>query len=277
MKSCIPWRKSFKYLSEIDQFNIDFKEKKKELLYFLDQYGVSQRVNIFLPIDITENQLDIIFAIWDMQKYNIALCFNWSSIEDNEEVYNKVKEKDIPFFFYYFISEWDEIYEFIERGVSDIYVTNTLGFNLPAVHHVAVENGIKIRCFADISQYNWDDQEGFKGFYIRPEDIDLYSEYIDTLEFYENSEYPNRMNILYEVYYKDKKWVGDLREIVQGIKQRVPNYYIMDKSFSQTRLTCERKCLKGNSCKMCEQILELANTIEDNPDYDIYIKTHKEN
>ena len=189
MKSCIPWRKSFKYLPEIDEFNIDFKEKKKELLYFLDQYGISQRVNIFIPINITENQLNIIFSIWDMQKYNIALCFKWRTKEDNEEVYNKVKEKEIPFFFYYFIAEWDELHKYFEYGVSDVYITNTLGFYLPAVHKIAEENKVKVRCFADISQYNWDDQDGFKGFYIRPEDIDLYSQYIDTLEFYENEQY----------------------------------------------------------------------------------------
>ena len=184
MKSCVAWRKSFKYLSEIDEFNIDFKNKKEKLLYFLDQYGISQRVNIFIPIDITENELNIIFAIYDMDKYNIALCFKWHSIEDNEEVYNKVKEKGVPFFFYYFISEWDELHQYIDYGVSDVYITNELGFYLPAVHKIANENKVKVRVFPNISQYNWDNMGGFKGFYIRPEDIDIYSEFIDVLEFY---------------------------------------------------------------------------------------------
>ena len=57
----------------------------------------------------------------------------------------------------------------------------------------------------------------------------------------------------------------------------MPNYYIMDKSFSNTRLICQKKCLKDSSCKLCESILNLARAVRDNPNYDIYIRTHKEN
>ena len=273
MKSCVNWRKSFKYLPQIDEFNIEFRDKKEKLLYFLDQYAISQRVNIYAPVAITDNEFDLLMSIWEMAKYNIALCWVAADLEVSEERINRLKEADFPFYFYAFISDWDKMYKFIEAGVSDIFITNDLGFNLPIVHTLANSKNVKIRCFANISQYNWDHNQGLTGFYIRPEDIDLYSEYIDVLEFY-NIE--NQQNVLYEVYFKDKKWVGDLREIVQAITQPIPNYYILDKSFATTRLTCDRKCLKGNSCNICPQLLDLAKTIESSPDYEIYIKTHIE-
>jgi len=61
-----------------------------------------------------------------------------------------------------------------------------------------------------LNKYN----DGFKQFFIRPEDVDIYGEYVDVIEFYDSIE---QQNVLYEVYFKDKEWNGKLREIIKGM------------------------------------------------------------
>ena len=73
MKSCVEWRKSFKYLPEIDQFNIAYKKKEAKLLEFLDQYGISQRVNIILPNKYQNSDVDFLVEIGKLNKYQIAI------------------------------------------------------------------------------------------------------------------------------------------------------------------------------------------------------------
>ena len=107
----------------------------------------------------------------------------------------------------------------------------------------------------------WDNSDGIKTFFIRPEDISIYHPYIDVLEFYDSE---NQQNPLYEIYFHDQKWDGDLREIIKGLKYKVNSYYILGSEFARNRISCNRKCIKGSNCNLCQSIVEFANTIENN-------------
>lgn len=159
------------------------------------------------------------------------------------------------------IDNWDELLGFCDLGVSDVFISGELGFDLKRVSEVVHEKGIQIRAYPNVCQSAWGiNEDGFKSFYIRPEDIDTYGQYIDIIEF---QDFEGRQNILYETYFHSKEWNGNIQELIHGLKKRVNGYYILGSEFGNRRAKCQRKCLKGErGCHLCDSLVELAETIE---------------
>ena len=264
MKSCIEWRKSFKYLAEVDQFNIDFRNKEIQLIKFLDKYAITQRVNLYMGLDINEDDIKLIIALWETEKYNIAVKFESYYIERHKEYIQEIKDKGIPFYFNDKITSWDRLLAILNFGASDVFIAGELGFDLVRIKSIAGDTNI--RCYANVSQYE-DESNGFKGFYIRPEDVDLYDEVIDVIEFWKSED---KQNILYEVYFHDKEWAGNLQEIVQGLKLKFNSYYILGSEFANRRMSCNKKCMKGHRCQLCERLVELADSLENSKDFEVF-------
>lgn len=265
MKSCIEWRKGFKYKEQVDEFYIDFKNKPQKLLQFLETYANSQRVNIRITPDITDTQFDIILAI--PEKYHIAVCFMWDDWKE-QQLYLKLANKNIPFFFYKSPKNWDEFFGLLNLGVSDVFISQQMGFHLRNLHEIAKTARVQIRCYANICQNTWSESTGqITDFFIRPDDVDAYSQVVDVLEFYDSVD---RQNIYYDIYFKSKKWDGNLQEIIKGLKVKVNNYYILGSEFAERRIGCQKKCLKGRRCQLCYRLIELADSLESSPDYQVF-------
>ena len=155
---------------------------------------------------------------------------------------------------------------FLSLDVTDIIITGDVAFNIKKASENAKKNNKSLRCFCNIAQYQWKNTPDIKKFFIRPEDIDLYEDYVDTIEF--NLKHDSsviKLNTLYEIYTKDKKWSGKLKEIID-------NYYTDDDSrfiiprFGEKRLDCGRRCLQKGypTCQICDRIIELEKTLKDN-------------
>lgn len=265
MKSCVEWRKGFNHKEQVDEFYIDFKNKPQKLLQFLDIYANSQRVNIRITPEITETQLDIILAI--PRKYNIAVCLMWDDWKE-KELYKKIKDAKIPFYFYKVPKNWEELYGLLSLGVSDVFIAEEMGFSLASIHKITQERNVQVRCYANVCQNTWAPATGqITDFYIRPDDMDLYADVIDVLEFYDVID---RQNIYYEIYFHNKKWDGNLQEIIKGLKVKVNNYYILGSEFAERRMDCGKKCVKGGRCRLCYRLVELADSLEQSPNYQVF-------
>lgn len=270
MKSCIEWRKNFPYLDQINQFNITFKDKPAELLYFLDKYAKTQRVNIICDKQIRKDDIELIAALYQ-KGYNIA-----ASLEEADADYIKIlKEFNVPFYLQLHVNSWDALQYCINLGVSDVFITEEMGFDLKRIVKLTRPANIQIRCYANISQiqYPYAENDGLKGFYIRPEDWREYSEYVDVIEFYKSVDI---QKVLYEAYFIAKEWDGPLKEIIKGLKNSVNNYYLLTDEFAKRRIQCRKKCIKGEKCQLCERLVSLANTIEQSEEYEVFRNKVKE-
>lgn len=166
------------------------------------------------------------------------------------------------------IDNWDELLGFCDLGVSDVFITGELGFDLKRVSDIVHEKGISIRAYPNVCQERWDrGRNGVKSFFIRPEDIEIYDKYIDIVEFY-NAE--DKQNVLYEIYFHMQDWDGNLQEIIYGLKRPLNSYYIMGEKFAERRAVCQRKCLKGERCQTCNTLIELGETIQKKPEVELY-------
>ena len=259
MKYCVDYDKRFNYLDEIDEIRINYMKQKAEALQYIQKHP---QQCVILIIDDYQKALDN----KDLEKLsNIAqehpeLNFKveFMNIIDNIQDYNF----NFKYFFNIYVDNWDTLIGLINLGVSDVYIINELGFELNKIAEIAHKNNIKIRCFANIAQSSWKKSDPIKKFFIRPEDIQVYERYIDIIYFIGKIE---KINIYYKIYKYDKKWYGNLNEIIAELdeedKYDFDSRYIIPR-FAETRIKCGKKCLKGGKCQICERVMQLANSLK---------------
>ena len=260
MRFCINYNPHSHILNKVDEINIDYKRVQD--IVALNQFcqeHINQRINICVAEVEEAIAANAVKDLLDFQKknkdYNIYLRFAFvnNDLKELLQAYENCK--------YYFsigVNDWDRVMEFISLGVTDIYVVEGLGFEIEQVSNIVHKYGIDVRVYPNVAQSSWEDLDDLRKFWIRPEDIEYYEQYVDVCELYGQNE---KIDILYDIYNTDKKWFGDLREIIGGLKDKIDSRYIVPR-FVKKRVNCGRSCLKGSSCQLCDHIKELSGSLE---------------
>lgn len=243
---------SFKYLDEVDEIIISFDKKDLTLESFLNKH-IHQTVILSLDMDLAQEDIDLIKALY--KKFsNIKLKFSmWNFLAVESFI-----EAEIPYFFKEQIDTLDRLYNVLSHyKPSDIYITKEMGFVLKRIRKLT--EGIQIRVYPNIAQSSTNNILDIYKFFIRPEDEDIYSNYVDVYEFIGTKD---RNNVYYEIYVKDKEWFGDLNEIIIDFNSSLDNATILP-SFALYRLDCGKQCILENKCYICKSIQQLADTLKE--------------
>lgn len=257
MHLCVDYQKDLSFLAELEEITIDYNNQKKDtLLEFLEDYK-DKRINIRIK-DPKNFDITIFESIKrDYPHYNIVLLFTEPKDPLVKKALKDVRESEIriPYFFALVACNWDVLIGLVKQTPCDIYIGENLGFEIDSVASVLHLLGIKVRAYANVAQTSWTDEgiPDIKKFFIRPEDLQLYSPYIDIIEFYAM----DRLETYYRIYFIDKKWLGNLNELIIDFKEPIPNNFVS----LESRLTCGKRCLKGKPCQVCERAVDLAETL----------------
>ena len=258
MKYCIDFNKDTQILDKVEEINIflDRIESLDALSQFNEEHK-NQRINVCitdLEKALTDNQIK---TLLDYQEKNPNIYLRLPG--KNEELDMLLAEyPNSKFYFDIKVNDWDRVIGFIEYGVSDIFIVEGLGFELDKIAAIAHPKGIQIRVYPNVAQTTWRNLDDLRKFWIRPDDIDFYSQYVDVCEFYGMNE---KIDVIYNIYKKDKKWFGNLGEIIAGIEQPLDSRYVVPR-FARKRVRCGRECMKGGNCQMCDRIKELSGNLE---------------
>lgn len=202
MKYCLTYQKNHQELMDsADELNIIYNKEDITLPDFIELYK-NKRINIYID-NVKEFYQDselkkIIGILGKDNSYNIALKLS----EDHPELIQQIKENNIKFYLDIFVNNWDTFCGLIDYGVSDIYIVEQMGFEIDKCSEKAHQNNIKIRVFPNIAQSKWSNMDGIKKFFIRPEDIIAYEQYVDVCEFITDI---TREKVLYNIYAKDQR------------------------------------------------------------------------
>lgn len=262
MKYCINYTKTSKILNEVDEITIRYNHLDSTLFELLNK---DKRINIAIDennIEDFRNNNEII----NIQKYkqdNNNLKIYIKLKIKNDDLIEDLKSANIPYFLEVYAFNWDLFWGLLNLGVSDIYITEDLGFELNKIAEIAHNKEIQIRAFPNIAQSQWKTTDGIKQFFIRPEDVSAYEDYIDILEFY--GEQTNQ-DLFYSIYAKDKKWFGPLQEIIIGLNSDLDSRFMLP-DFGKHRIACKKKCEKGEPCNICNQIIELSKLLKEQDYY----------
>ena len=252
MKYCLQYSNQCKSLKEADEVTIKYIEDKG-LVKFLENHK-HQRVNLSIAgSTLPQPELRKLIAMKkEYSAYRFAVAFEGNRFDP--EVLEQLRENNIPFYCSFRCDNWETFNYYIKLGVSDINVSGALAFELPKVKRVLEKNkaNIQIRITPNYCTNTLGWTNHLIGFFVRPEDIDLYAEYVDILDFYgiENQD------TFYNMYAKTKRFLGNLNTCIYNLDMDIDNK-AMTSLFGDRRRACGRECLSGGRCHRCYDLYKL--------------------
>jgi hypothetical protein len=244
-----------------DEGVVDFIKRTEHKIVII--IGDTETTYTFLANDSLNKYIEL---LKEKQNFIFSLPFDDCGISLSQKMY----ESQLPFFFNFHSNSWDIVVSMLNLHAKEVYVCEELAFDLPNVSKIIRQNGALVRVIPNICQTAGKGLPTLKQFFIRPEDVDIYEDYVDILEFWGKK---STYNVLYETYALKEKWNGPLNEIIIGLEDNVDSRYILP-DFGKTRLHCNKRCLKGKRCNMCETIKDFANNLQKN---NMKVKTLKNN
>ena len=257
MAFCARWDSRSKYLNEIDELIIPFHGKVDNLAEFLKEHK-QQRIIVDIR-DEWKNFYGTILVPIYKKHHNLCLRF-----QNQEQMLSSlIQNTGIPYFINEICVEWEKLNEIIDCGVTDVYISEQLCFELANVSKLAAATGVRVRVYPNIAQSARESTNSLKKFFVRPEDVDVYNRrYISTFEFYYPPDIDINWDVLYRAYAVNKKWRGPLKEIILGLDDELDSTYVSPR-WAELRMNCQRKCLKGGKCSACIQIASLSKAFEE--------------
>ena len=191
---------------------------------------------------------------WDVlkvfkEKIDLVLCIHDLHLVD------LCKTFDFKWFWAYPIITYHELKGIAEMGASYLYISAPLTFDLPFV----AKYNIPIRVCANVAHEGYVKRKnGITGFFIRPEDISKYEEYISVIEF--KTQELQQERTLHHVYAENGNWPGNLNKLITNLDFDIDNRMIED-VFADSRIRCRQRCMSGGNCHLCERQFSLISTI----------------
>lgn len=250
MKYCVGFDKRLHTDCQIDEYIIEYKSVEPHLLDFLEAHQ-DKRIILYAKEEINLTLFNEL-----CKKYkNLVIKFEYF----DSEMIDDIVEYGFPFFYDIHVNNWDLFLGLVDLGVTDIYIIEDLCFQLDKVAEIAHSENIQLRTFPNVAQTTWRYTSPIKKFFIRPEDLEVYEQYIDVFEFWGEKKH---IPVLLKVYQKDKKWFGRLDEIIISLKDPDLDSRFITPLFAEKRVSCEKRCMKGGKCRICDRIQELSKTLE---------------
>lgn len=164
-----------------------------------------------------------------------------------------LKEANIPFFWGFTVTTFWELQSLIKTGVSQVRIGAPLFFQSDKLKKFNITK----RICANIANEGYlPNVDGIVGPWMRPEDVDLYDDTFDIVEFADCKEH--KEEALYRIYAEQKHWPGPVNMIITNIDTDAYNRVITEE-FAEARKNCGQRCLSGGACRICYRELKLAN------------------
>ena len=248
MKFCLSSRQTPEYLKQADEIRVASRDYK-QIYDLIEQYPNATIILNYTPSPEEKEKYNKAVRDFVMlaPKRFILCLFSLADVAF-------AKELNIPFFSARPITTLEQLRTIKELGVCYAIIDNQICHQL----HETKIIGVPLRLFPNISFL--DDlprENGICGNWIRPEDVEAYSLYIDVLEF--GSRQPEkREQALFRIYAKEHQWSGDLGRLVEDLNALGQNSLI-DSKVSQRRMNCGMLCATSKNCTLCYDMLKIAS------------------
>ena len=208
---------------------------------------------------IENKDWEIFNAISKLRALDFALLIPFPKNGNISEISGALEFLSAPYFFTTEASDWDTLQFLASFNITDVYITEALGFDLKEVAKFCQAKNIKVRAYPNVAQGKYSEQSGLKKFFIRPEDVQILEPYIDTFEFWGPID---RQDTLLHIYTELKQWFGELSELILDLNYNIDSRTIPPQ-FAVIRSSCGKSCMRNGKCRICEHMADLAHTLEE--------------
>lgn len=249
---------------KLDNFNeiiINYNNQDRELVNFIAK-NEGKRITLKI-LDVNSfaqtREWEKINLIGAAAQLSVCLgeAQSFAPISSSEQ--ECIDNLEVPFFFGKIATCFEELNYLLEAGAAEVYLAEGICFNLLRARWVCDSYGAQIRVFPNVAQSRKGTGAALKKFFIRPEDVGVYEEFIDTFEFWGNLD---RQEVL-QMIYSSGCWNNELSALILDLDLAIDNKYIVS-SFGKARSTCDHRCLKGEKCRICELTFDLGKKLEQN-------------
>lgn len=255
MKYCLKYTNRTLHLGDADEITIKYIEDKG-LVDFLKKYQ-DKRINLSITADtfsqIEVNKLIAIHTQYPDLDFAVALDKYFKPLMDTFRL-NEIK---------YYLAEpcqdWETFWHLAtDCKVSDINLSGALGFELTKAKRCLekVNPNCQIRVTPNKVQSQTTYIHPLQMFFIRPDDIDLYENYVDIIEF----EGLEHQDTFYDLYVNQKTFIGKVSQMIYNFKLPFDNLGLSDR-FGERRIDCGRECLYGGRCQRCFTLAQVSEKI----------------
>lgn len=248
---CLSSKVAPSYLKEAAEIKIPYKQRSK-ITKLTEKYDAG----IVLTIPVANSDPSEIN--WDeMKATNLIAREKLYLTIPNCKYIPYCKEHNIKFMLGYAISNWFELNSILAQSPAYVRLAPPLTHDLEKVAARVKSTNSRIRAVPNVAYDKFFPREdGVTGSWIRPEDIEAYSQYIDIFEF-EDCDDHEKEQTLYEIYSRGN-WAGDLKMIITNLDYPGVNRMIPP-DLSQRRINCKQQCEQNRTCRLCYRYLDLAN------------------
>lgn len=246
MKFCLRSRLSPRFLAQADEIRVDYRDRAA----IPDLYEKYRGKTIILfPPNYNDDPYD-----WDqITMFNLLCEKNFILNCPNISIAVMAKEHEIRFMLDKEISTYWELSGLEELGAEYAYVGIPLFFDLDGTLNFSIKlRVIPTMAYSDFLPH----PDGICGKWIRPEDLDVYEDYIETIEFEQCD--VKREETLFKVYANDKKWSTRLDILIKDLGSPAVNRMIPPE-LAEARINCKQHCMKDDKCHLCQNLLKFAD------------------
>lgn len=260
MKICLNSRCLPEYLEKADEIKIQYKDLNK-LVDYVDTYP--NVTFIFYTRNIPEDTE----LSWEEIERSNKLCkgqFIFAATTIHQ--INECLKREINFYLDKPTNNYEDLQWLKKMGAKYILIETPLFFDLQNVKKICGKSCL-LRIAPNIAYYadSIPKENGICGSWIRPEDIEEYSKYIDTIEFEDCN--TTKEQALYRVYMENHSWLYDLNDLITNLGAEANNLYIPN-TFASSRLNCGQRCKSVSNCNICNRAFVLSN----NKDFQTQLK-----
>ena len=257
MRFCVNGRQPYSVIKQADEIKFSYNDKDR-ILDLVENY--SDKVII---LDVPGQESD--WKLWQM--YSEKFSEFHIALHDLHRAGEFVNEH-INWFWPYPITSYYELDMIMDLHPSYIMLGPPLSFDLDRVEehlfdpqYEAKTKRIPTRMIVNVAHPAFlpiNGSHGICGQWVRPEDVDLYSTYIQCFEF-DEVDLKQEATLLH-IYKDNKEWPGNLNLLIQKLRFNVDNRAIPEE-FGERRLTCKQRCWEAGSCTACVRSFYFAEQL----------------
>ena len=252
-------------LSGFDEIALLYNGQDQQLLNFIQEHPNQEIITIIKEKDCEEFCAGVGIKLLEaiaqsFPQAHLALCLSEPKHFEalTQEKINLITTANIPVFVGDVATDFDELQYLLSKGVHQAYIGEALCFDLKRVKQLCALHQVKNRAFPNVGQCSAPESEDIKKFFIRPEDVEFYSQYIDILEFWGPL---NKQDIL-RIIYTQGYWNGDLRDLILDYHLSIDSNRILP-GFAEFRANCRRKCIAGDACLCCNRLANISSNLRE--------------
>lgn len=253
MKFSIDGRQPFSVLKRAEEIKVVYKDKDR-LMDFIEKIP---NKNIVLEISPEVEEVNIDELLMYKEKF-AGFCVAIHRLNQ----FMLYRDNNIDWYWPYPVTTYYELQHLFRLHPTYILLGAPLTFDLEKIKEIAPED-VKFRMVVNDAAPRYLNTPMYRvnvdGSYVRPEDVNLYSDYIDTMEFEINYGDYKKEETLLDIY-KSGIWPGNLNLLINNFNVDIDNR-IIPETFGETRINCGQRCMRNKTCRFCENATTLSSKL----------------